>query len=144
MNLGRILDSKRKFKSYTGLDFSDKMLAIAKERFKDVKNASFIKQDLTQGLNRQKYDIIISTWVMSHLEEPSKVINDCHDHLAKKGKLMFIFLTKPRWYVNFWFYPWLRVFAAKYVTDKEIEKVKGHKKVKRSARGLATLLQIDR
>ena len=58
----------------TGIDFSDKMLAIAKTK---IPNAMYYKCDFTKGLppelKEAKYDFIISTYALHHLPDALKV-----------------------------------------------------------------------
>ncbi|HII72096.1 TPA: class I SAM-dependent methyltransferase [Candidatus Woesearchaeota archaeon] len=110
INIGRILRQNIPFRSYTGLDFSEDMLSIAKERFGSDKRVSLRQQDITTGPGREKYDVLISTWVLSHLEDPSGVINRHHRQLNRKGIILLVFLGRPRWYINFCSIP-LPVFS---------------------------------
>lgn len=140
INIGRIKGLK--FKNYTGIDFTQEMLDIARKRYGKIKNLYFKQGDITKKIDNKKYDVIISTWVISHLTEPSKVINECYSKLNKGGILVFVFFTKPDWYFNIWTYPFVRLFAAEYVTDKEIKKIKAKKKITRYAANSTTLLEI--
>lgn len=142
INLGRVQQLNLRFKRYTGADFSAEMLSIAAEKYGQVKNASFIKRDITQKPKNKKYNVIISTWVLSHLPRPSKVVNAYYTHLSDDGVMLIVFLTKPRWYIHFWFHPFVRLFAAKYVSNDEISKIDGEKTISVYSSGMATLLQI--
>jgi len=156
INIGRIKSLGLKFDSYTAMDFSDEMLNIAKEKYNDIKNLKIIKRDITTQLSSklsnkkneknvtEKYDLIISTWVLSHLSSPSKTINMWYHQLNKGGAMLLVFLTKPKWHIHFWFYLLERLFAAKYVKEEEINKMDGEKIVKKYSSGLTTLLKITR
>lgn len=141
INVRRIKDLK--FKSYTGLDLSSSMLRIAKKNFGKVKNVSFVRKDIAKPLNK-KYDLIISTWVLSLIEEPAKLISLHYKNLSKKGTMFLIFLTKPKWYIHFWFYPLIRFFAGKYVSEEEIRKMPGTKRISRYALGMTTLVEVQK
>lgn len=132
------------FKSYNGLDFSEDMLAIARKKSRGLKKISLARKDLTEKPDKDKYDMIISTWVLSHINRPSKVVNNYYQQLKPKGKMLLIFLTKPRWYINLWFYPLARLFTVRYVSDKEMRKMQGIKNIKKYSLGMTTLLEIER
>ena len=79
--------------------------AINENKFKNIPNVKFKQKDITQ-LNdiNEKYDIIICTWVLSHLQSPSQVINQAQKLLSQKGKMFLIFFSKPKWFINIWLY----------------------------------------
>lgn len=128
------------FDKYVGLDFTKDMLTIARKQ--KIEKTSFIEKDLTEKPAEGKYDLIFSTWVLSHISEPSKVINNYYHNLNKKGRMFLLFLTKPKWYINFWFYPLIRMFASNYVSEKEIAKMKNIKKRTKYLGGMTTLIEI--
>ncbi|CQR46821.1 putative methyltransferase [Paraliobacillus sp. PM-2] len=73
-----------------GIDFSSKMISIAKIKMPD---ANLIEWDISNGLpleiKRNKYDSIISTYALHHLEDKEKIlfINNLLSLLKKNGKL---------------------------------------------------------
>tara|TARA_Y100000310_G_scaffold339609_1_gene432802 strand:- start:605 stop:1207 length:603 start_codon:yes stop_codon:yes gene_type:complete len=140
INVDRIKDLK--FKSYTGLDLTPAMLDQAKEKYSNLKNVSFMIQDISKRPIDKKYDLIISTWVLSLLDRPAETINQYYQQLNPQGKMLLVFLTRPAWYVHFWFYPFIRLFASQYVTEKEINKIKGKKTVRRYF--MTTLMEVEK
>jgi putative AdoMet-dependent methyltransferase len=58
----------------TGVDFSEEMLALAKQNMPD---ATLIQWDITQGLPTElvgaQYDFILSTYALHHLEDIDKI-----------------------------------------------------------------------
>lgn len=144
INAGRILSLKKAFTSYLGIDFSEDMLAIARQKFGKNKRIRFVCDDLRTVAFPQHYDLVISTWVFSHLEEPSFVVNRFYQNLSEGGTMLFVFLTKPRWYVDVWFSPLARFFRARSVPYEEINQMKGSKKVRTYVHGLATFLVITK
>ncbi|MAE13258.1 hypothetical protein CMO92_01720 [Candidatus Woesearchaeota archaeon] len=102
INIGRLQHTL--FKQYTALDFSEEMLDRAKKHYTKIPNLILKHQDITR-VDHLHYDIIISTWVLSHLEKPADIINKWYSQLAPGGSIYLIFLTKPKWYINLWFYP---------------------------------------
>lgn len=73
--------------SLTLIDISEKMLTIAKERFKDLTNIRYIAEDYTKYDFDDKYDIIISALSIHHLpdEEKSRLYKKCYSMLAENG-----------------------------------------------------------
>ena len=74
----------------TGIDFSDKMLQIAREKMPD---ASLIRHDFSTGLPHQLrgeiFDAIICTYAIHHLPDPQKppFLAQLQKHLAPGGKI---------------------------------------------------------
>lgn len=75
----------------TGIDFSAKMLEIAKEK---MPRGVFYQHDLTQGLPAQLaneyFDYILSSYVIHHLydEEKIKLILELKQRLRNNGKII--------------------------------------------------------
>lgn len=147
INAGRILASQIPFKQYTGIDFSPEMLERAQQKYeskKGSKRITFVLHDLTKKPLPGTYHLIITTWVLSHLTNPSQVIKAYFSQLKAGGSMIIVLLTKPSWYVHWWFYPFVRLFAARYVSEDEIDNMPGEKIRKRYASGIATLLIIKK
>lgn len=72
---------------FTLIDLSDKMLAVAKERFKDYKDFEFIVDDYTKHDFEGKFDIIISALSIHHLSaaDKEKLYQKCYDMLNENG-----------------------------------------------------------
>ncbi len=77
--------------SITGLDFSQKMLDICKEKMPE---AEFIKYDfhneLPQELKGKKYDFIISTYAIHHIKDTEKasLIMELLTYVKDDGKII--------------------------------------------------------
>ncbi len=133
------------FKNYLGLDFTTDMLNQAINKFKSNNRVTFKQQDISKLDNLdEKYDIIISTWVMSHINSPSEVINKAQKLLKQDGTFYLVFMTKPKWFINLWLWPFMLLFKARYVPESEIQKVQNIKKVKRYSFNLATSILINK
>lgn len=74
-----------------GIDFSGKMIEIAKEK---MPNANLVQHDFSTGLPQEfaneKFDLIISTYAMHHLDTDCKVkfIRQLLEHLNPDGKVV--------------------------------------------------------
>lgn len=75
----------------TGMDFSESMLARAKER---IPNAHFLQWDISQGLPEHipgaPFDAIVSTYTLHHLSDEQKVtfIQDMARFLSPRGQIL--------------------------------------------------------
>jgi tRNA (cmo5U34)-methyltransferase len=71
----------------TLLDFSEQMLSVARERFKDIKNISFQVADMMGFEPQQKYDAVISSLAIHHLsdEDKQKLFKKIHSILNDGG-----------------------------------------------------------
>lgn len=75
----------------TGIDFSDKMIEIAKEK---MPNAELIKWDFSNGLpdeiKNKKFDFIISTYAIHHVSDKMKVeiLNELGTLLNISGEIL--------------------------------------------------------
>lgn len=74
-----------------GIDFSDKMIEIAKEK---MPNAVLIEHDFSQklpnSLSNETFDFIVCTYAIHHLNDLQKlqVINELINHLSTNGKVL--------------------------------------------------------
>lgn len=148
INIGRIfaLQSalQKPFHLYYGIDFSEDMLAIAKQKYGNRKTVHLLSGNLETISIPKKYDLVLCTWVLSHLPKPSLVVNRFYKNLSKDGTMLLIFMTQPKWYLSFWFTPLSYLFAARYVSPQEIAQMRGEKIMKKYASGLATFLIIKK
>ncbi len=146
LNLEKILTLNLKFKKYLGLDFSPDMLKIAKSKFEDVSNVKFQQKDITylEDID-EKFDIIICTWVLSHLPSPSQVINQAQKLLSPQGRLFLIFFSKPKWFVNIWLYPFAKyLFKTNPLSDKEVSKFMNVKTKHKFSANITTIVVIHK
>lgn len=143
LNLEKIRKMDLKFKKYTGVDFSKDMLGIAKKKFAGEPKIEFIEADITKFETDEKFDIILCTWVLSHLVAPADFVNRAQKFLNKDGRMFIVFFSKPAWYVSFWFGPAAsKVFLASYVGESEIEKIKNMKSTNKYFANLVTTITI--
>lgn len=156
MNLEKIFALGLNFKKYIGIDFSPDMLKIAEKKFSNKKNIKFMRRDITKLDDiKEKFDIVICTWVLSHLKHPSdfanyaqKFISETLPRLArprrgKNGKMLIIFFSRPKWYLRFWFSPIAKlVFSAKTISDDEIRLIKNIKSIRKYFGDMVTVMNI--
>lgn len=70
--LSEFLMKKYPKASLTLIDLSDKMMEMAKERFKDCQNVKYIVDDYTKHDFKDKYDMVVSALSIHHLEDMEK------------------------------------------------------------------------
>lgn len=145
LNLEKVYALGLKFKRYVGVDFSPDMLRIAKKKFKGDSKASFIEKDLTRLDMKEKFDVIICTWVLSHMESPSGLVNNAQGMLKKGGKMFLIFFSRPKWYVSLCFLPVIRfLFSVNPVSSKEVKRFKNVRWACSYSANITTAMQIHR
>lgn len=143
-NLGRLLRLGLPFAAYTGVDFSPHMLALARRRFAHVVNAGFKQADATDLPDAgERYELIVSTWLLDHLDEPARFVNSVQRLLAPGGRLLLLFYSQPKPYVGLWLSPWGRwTVLADPVSRDDVSIFKGVVSTRVYAAGLATLIEI--
>ena len=74
----------------TGIDFSERMIQIAQEK---MPSARLIQHDFLNGLPGElintKFDAIICTYAIHHLDDPAKIefLKELQTHLSPTGKI---------------------------------------------------------
>lgn len=74
-----------------GIDFSEKMIGLAKNKMSDAKFYHYnLKNGLPDGLNNHKFDYIISSYVIHHLDNKEKelFIKKLKKYLMSNGKII--------------------------------------------------------
>ena len=143
-NLGRLHRLGVPFESYRGVDLTSSMLAIARQRYADETRATFVESDLHDLSGApERFDLILCTWVLSHLERPHDAFEIAHRLLAPGGHALFLTLTHPRWYVSWWFTPLVRLFQARYVEAAALQSLPGLATIQTWTAGLVTLVHLQ-
>ncbi|MBO8175648.1 MAG: class I SAM-dependent methyltransferase [Thermococcus sp.] len=89
IEIGRLVGPNGK---YVGIDFSPGMLSIAESRIRELRFDWVILRelDIRTIIPRNKYDIVIMSFVLEYLPTLSKVINTAMNALNENGKLIII------------------------------------------------------
>lgn len=143
-NLGRLLRLGVPFGHYTGVDFSRKMLALARKKFGDSPGVTFSEGDATALEDSgERYDVIVTTWLLDHLSEPAAFVNDIQRFLAADGHLLLLFYSRPRWFLSFWLSPLGRTLVrADPVHEREVSGFPNVLTKKTYCAGAVTLIDI--
>ncbi|QJD97221.1 class I SAM-dependent methyltransferase [Mucilaginibacter robiniae] len=101
---------KRPDLHFTLIDISGEMLAVAKERFAGANNVSFHELDFSKGTIEQKYDLIISSLAIHHLEDSLKeaLYQNIYNDLNPGGIFINADQVKGRtsWFDNYYKMQW--------------------------------------
>lgn len=77
--------------TYTGIDSDNNALEEARHIFGERKKQTyFIHEDIYKYKPQNKYDIVISLFLMSYLKKPNVILEKMKNSLAENGKLILI------------------------------------------------------
>lgn len=125
-NLERLINLGLPFGSYTGVDLSKDMLAVANEKFGRMPNARCYQLDLmTDPLPEGNFDLIVSTWVFEHIPDPLKVVNKAWERLGSGGHIVLLFEIRSKsWQSSVVDWVW-GFFSARLVREEEYKHFPG-------------------
>jgi SAM-dependent methyltransferase len=93
INLALLLRLKLPFAQYIGIDLSPTMLKW--RRHHDATNQGFVVADsMRLPFDACTFDVVLSTWMFSHLEQPSRVIQEALRLLRPDGWLVVACFTR--------------------------------------------------
>jgi len=96
VNLARLRRLELPFANYVGLDLTPAMLAQAKRNGDTC--AAFLQGDIWRlPFAESSFDLILSTWALSHLWPPHQVFNEVGRVLDPKGTAVALFWSRPAW-----------------------------------------------
>jgi ubiquinone/menaquinone biosynthesis C-methylase UbiE len=141
VNLARLERCAPEFRSYIGVDASEEMLRRAREKAADDPRVELLLGDVTDLRELPgPFDFIVSTWLLSHLEDPASLVSSALTRLANGGTAVFLFSTAPRaGWLRWLLLPFYRSAAARFVDPRTLHPLPGLEKLSTSANGLATL-----
>jgi ubiquinone/menaquinone biosynthesis C-methylase UbiE len=98
--LERLLALRLPFGSYTGVDISPDMLDRARDKFGDLPNVQFEQRDLiSEPFPSGPFDLILATWVLHLLPDPSIVVTKAEAQLHPGGHMIVLLMSETS--------PWL-------------------------------------
>jgi ubiquinone/menaquinone biosynthesis C-methylase UbiE len=144
VNVGRLVRLGLPFASYEGVDLTDRMLAIAKKKFGHLPGVTFSQGDVTALKDTgAPYDVVVSTYLLSHLREPAAFVNSVQRFLEPHGRLLLIFYSRPRWFLDWWLTPLGRlILRADPVSVEEARSFSGVVSRKAYFAGAVSLIEI--
>jgi SAM-dependent methyltransferase len=115
-NLERLLALNLPFGAYVGVDQSEAMLSRARAKLGDVERASFQQLDLiSDPLPEGPFDLVVSSWVFSHLPDTRLAVEKAMDRLGDEGYAILMFLAQPGTWSDALVAPLLAFFSARGV-----------------------------
>jgi len=79
-----------------GVDISEKMISIAKQKYRAHKNLSFVVSDITAYETDTKFDYMLFFDVIEHLEQKPESIKRMGE-IAKPGTILVASMANPLW-----------------------------------------------
>jgi len=144
-NLERLLSLKLPFGSYVGVDQSEEMLTRAREHFADVARASFQRLDLTADpLTEGPFDLVVSTWVFSHLPDPLAVVEKTMGVLSEEGHLVLLFLARSDSWQARLLEPLEGILSSRPLPEEAYLAFPGHFLMQRFGGGTAVLMVLKK
>lgn len=98
------LHKKYKNAEIIGVDFSDKMIGVAKRKIKNSKNITIKKMDITNlDFEPESFDLCFISFGLRNLEDIDKSLSDIKKVLKPGGILSILDLGKPNKFVAFFY-----------------------------------------
>ncbi|MDT8304393.1 MAG: methyltransferase domain-containing protein [Anaerolineae bacterium] len=99
-NLGRLLEIGAPFASYTAVDRTEAMLAQARAKYGHLSQVQWQQLDLQHDpLPPGPFDLIVSSWVLEHLDDPALVVEKAWQQLRAGGHVVLLFeVEDDSWY----------------------------------------------
>lgn len=139
-NLERLLALGLPFGSYTGVDLSEDMLARARAKFAHLASARFQQRDLVADpFPEGPFDLVISTWVFSHLTNPERVVQKALEQLRPGGRIVLLFLTATGSWLDGLMRPALELFCVRPLREDVYRRFPGLVSLNHFAGGTAAL-----
>jgi SAM-dependent methyltransferase len=133
------------FASYLGADLSEHMLEAARRKHADHPRMTFesIRLDRDE-LPAGEYDLVLSTWVFSHLPEPERVVRQILGHLKPGGVLLATFKAERNWLIDTLLWPAYKAYDALPVRRSSVAKFPDLVRMDRYWGGWATFIVCQR
>lgn len=132
VNLNRLRRLGLPFASYTCLDLSPAMLTRAQAKLDGQTAASVLQGDIWRlPFADQSFDLVLSTWALSHLWPAHKVFDEVGRVLDPEGAVFTLFWSRPPWPMS-QLAKWIeRLFDMRFVDRTVLERHWEHQAVAR-------------
>lgn len=96
VNLDRLRRLGLPFSSYTGFDLTPAMLKQAQAKLGGQKHSAYSRGDIRYlPFASHSFDLVLSTWALSHISPPQRALSEAARVLKKDGVLVFLFWSLP-------------------------------------------------
>jgi SAM-dependent methyltransferase len=141
INLDRLHRLGIGFERYVGIDASEPMLDRLRAKIGEDGRINLRVGDVTDLSDiRERFDFVISTWVLSHLPDPAETARQAIDLLEAGGTAVFLFSATPSSCLLraclMPFYAWAK---AAFIDPTKIKALPNVEVVERRSAGLAAL-----
>ena len=144
-NVDRIARLDLPFAEYRGFDLSDHMLEAAIKKHGDRTDVSFASIRLDRDeLPEGEFDIVLSTWVFSHLESPERLVHRIMERLKPGGVLLATFKAERNWLIDTLLWPCYKVYHALPVRRSSVALFPNMVRMDRYWGGWATFIVCQR
>ncbi|NOX97169.1 MAG: class I SAM-dependent methyltransferase [Nitrospirae bacterium] len=141
-NLKRLDRLRLGFKGYVGVDLSQGMIAQARKKSRGREGVSFLRADINRlPLRDGTFDLVISTWVFSHLKKPQRVVEEGLRVLKEGGYLILLFWKRASFPFNVLAWPFELLFKFKGVRKEAWEEFGERKMIKEFKAGVLIMLE---
>jgi ubiquinone/menaquinone biosynthesis C-methylase UbiE len=132
VNLNRLRRLGLPFASYTGLDLTPAMLMRAQAKLDGHTAEAFLQGDIWRlPFAERSFDLVISTWALSHLWPPHKMFDEASRVLKPKGAMFALFWSRPAWPMS-QVARWVeRLLEMRFVEQADLERQWGDRTVTR-------------
>jgi ubiquinone/menaquinone biosynthesis C-methylase UbiE len=95
-NPERLLRLNLPFAEYVGIDLTEEMLEIAKQKAQGLSQIKFFQGDIHNlPFVGEEFDLVISTWAFEHLAQPERVAREALRVLKRGGRVVLLFSSLP-------------------------------------------------
>ena len=146
VNLARLRRLELPFSRYVGLDMTPAMLTRAQAKLDGHTAAAFLQGDIWRlPFADRSFDLVISTWALSHLWPAHKVFDEVGRVLDPKGAVFALFWSRPAWPMS-QAAKWIeRLLEMRFVEQADLERQWGDRAVtRRYAAGWGASIEFKR
>ena len=93
-----------------GLDFSEKMLAVARQNL--PQNVALVQGDFHDlPFGASEFDLVVSAFTLRSVKDMPRFLSQVFKILTPGGRAAFLCLTRPSaWWAKLLFYPYLKIY----------------------------------
>lgn len=143
-NLARLQRLGIPFSQYVGVDLTPRMLAVAQSKLGHLPNVTFLQRDLLRDpLPDGEFDLVVSTWVFSHLKERAgEVVEKARQRLKPGGHIVLLMYSRTDSSLDPFLTSVDKAILAEPVPREIYLSFPGRVALQRLAGGLATLVVL--